>query len=114
MSPAFNGSEVMSDVDISAIVERLDAQSKLLERQINQADEMLSRIGDIEKWQSNTDAVLDSLTERVDEVTDKSEKNTDWINEQKGWSSGRSQMILQAVQFAAIIAMLIKMVLWHS
>lgn len=109
-------------VDIAAIIERLrsidEALLRIEDKRLGAIESHLStvngRIGSIEKWQAGTEPVLDAMNERIDVATDNCEKSKDWISEQKGWNSGRTQMIVQITMLVGLAITLVKLLFFHS
>lgn len=122
MSPAFEGERGLAAVEIEAIVERLrsidDRLERIEERRLNRVDDTMAglekRIVETEKWQAATDTMIESLNERVDEATDTGDKSKEWISEQKGWNSGRTQMIVQISMLIGMAVTLAKLLFFHS
>ncbi len=120
MSPA--GERGLTPVEIEAIVERLRSIDETLTRIEDKRlasielhlQTLNGRMGKVEQWQAATDPMMDSMNERIDEVTDMSDKSKDWISEQRGWNSARTQMIVQISMLVGVIATLIKIIFFHS
>lgn len=112
----------LSDMEIDVIVERLAGIERTLVRIEDQRlksieDNLRSlngRLGKCENWQSATDPVLESMNERVDEVTDVADKNSEWISQQTGWNSARAQMLVQGGTLVGVIIAVIKIIFFHS
>lgn len=119
----------MVQVEMEAILVRLDGIDRALQRieesrleEIQQHLRTLNgRVGNCEKWQAGADQMIDSINERIAENSDHAEKAeakvTDligWVNQQKGWNSGRTQMIVQVSMLIGMAVTLIKIVFFHS
>ncbi len=122
MSPAFNGEGGLTAVEIEVLAERLKGiegtLARIEEKRLARIEEQMmitnGRIGKVENWQAATDPVLEVMNERIDINSDVSEKSKEWISEQKGWNSGRTQMIVQICMLIGMAVTLIKILFFHS
>ncbi len=122
MSPAWDGERGLTQVEIEAVVERLKSIDDRLKRiedsslsQVHQyMQAMDKRISEAEKWQAGVEPMIDSINERLSDATDMCEEARTWISEQKGWNSGRTQMIVQIAMLIGMAVTLIKIVFFKS
>ncbi len=122
MSPDSAGAKGITDMELEAVMVRLSGIESTLcrieDKRLASIEEHLrtlnGRMGTCERWQAATEPVLDAMTERIDEATDMTDKNRDWITEQKGWASGRTQMVVQVSLLIGMLVTLVKIVFFHS
>lgn len=128
-------------MEIAAIVERLDGIHRELSLRMDSFVEILKkiedqrlqnieihlrtlngRVGTGETWRAGADQMIDSINERIAENTDglasfkksaeeKLEVHQSFMDQQKGWNSGRTQMIVQVSMLLGIAATLLTMLL---
>lgn len=123
MSPVFeDGERGLTEVGLEALEERLrgieGSLARIEEKRLAGIEEQMritnGRIGAVERWQAGADPVLEVMNERIDINSDISEKSKDWISEQKGWNSGRTQQIVQICMLSGLAITLIKLFFFHS
>ncbi len=122
MSPESAGEKGITGVELEAIMVRLSGIEGTLcrieDKRLASIEDHLrtlnGRVGTCERWQAATEPVLDTMNERIDEATDIGDKSKDWITEQKGWASGRTQMIVQVSMLIGMLVTLVKIVFFHS
>lgn len=91
----------------AAIAERLKIISEQLHSINTHLDALNSKTAKAAEWIASTDPVLDSLNERVDLVTDKTEQHDKYIHQEKG---GKLALAIAFSQIATAIGMLVALV----
>ena len=104
----------LSEVDIEAIVERLDRHGEVLRDIKDTLTRVNDRISCIEKWQAGVDPVLDSIIERANDAWDKVEGHQTYIDQEKGGAAMKLQLISGVVTFIGLIVMFVKLLFFHS
>lgn len=109
-APDFEG----TNVELSAIEERLRSidQSLLDIRQAQR--EIERRVGDSEKWRAATETVIEMQIERINSVTDDTKDNTDWISRAKGGIATYIQLVSSVCSAVGMVVVVVKLVLFHG
>lgn len=106
--------EGLKPMEIDAIVERLDQHGTLLRDIRDHLARLNGKVAEVEKWQAATDPVVESMIERIDETSDKTEAHQTYIDQQKGGATMKLQLASGIVTVIGMLVMGIKLLFFHS